>query len=414
MPSRRDVLQASLALPMAAAMTTRSRAQGPRIAVIGAGAFGGWTALNLIRRGARVVLVDSWGPGNTRASSGGDTRVIRTSYGTRSIYTAMAARALDLWQEHDSRFGRRFFRRTGGLWMFAEGQTFGRDSAANLDAAGQAYEWLPIPEAQRRFPQVSFEGVSSVMWEPGAGYLLARRACEHVVERVIAEGGTYRRVAVAGPVPMADGDQANVPLDDGSALTADAFVFACGPWLGSLFPEVIGGRVTPTRQEIHYFGTPAGDRRFSDDAMPVWVDFGDRIVYGIPGTAQHGFKVADDTSGPTFDPTDGSRQLTDAGIAAARDFVARRFPDLRGAPFLGGEVCQYEASPDSDFIIDRHPASANVWIAGGGSGHGFKMGPAVGELIARCVLGEVEPDAAFRLARFGAGERTPSAPPKWD
>lgn len=366
--------------------------------MIGAGAFGGWTALELVRRGAVVTLVDAWGPGNTRSSSGGETRVIRASYGDRAIYTSMAARAFGHWRAHDASFQTNFFRQTGGLWLFGDDDAFGRASAAALEASGLAREWLTPAEAGARFPQFNLSDVSSALWEPGAGVLLARRASEHVAECVVAEGGQYRLAAVSSPVDF-DGDTpASIRLSDGTALKADVFVFACGPWLGSLFPDAVGDAVVATRQDIYYFGTPAGDRRFTEDEMPVWVDLRERFIYGLPGNAHRGFKVADDTLGPRFDPTSGSRAIDDEDVARMRDFVAHRFPALADAPFLGGEVCQYGASPDRHLLIDRHPAAANVWLAGGGSGHGFKLGPVVGRIVADAVMGKAEPDPVFRLA----------------
>ena len=170
-------------------------------------------------------------------------------------------------------------------------------------------------------------------------------------------------------------------------------------------------RVKPTRQEVYYFGTPAGDRRFEDGQMPVWIDFADRLLYGIPGNTQRGFKLADDTSGPAFDPTNGSRDLSAAGVDWARKYLATRFPALAKAPFLGGEVCQYEASPDSHFIVDAHPGASNVWLVGGGSGHGFKMGPAMGEIVAGAVLGASKPDPTFHIARFRRSTGMPEE--KW-
>jgi glycine/D-amino acid oxidase-like deaminating enzyme len=347
-----------------------------------------------------VTLVDAWGPGNARASSGGETRVIRAGYGARAVYTRMAARALELWRAYDRDHGRRLFRRTGGLWMFGADDGFGRESVRALEAAGLPVEQLTTREAARRYPQISFDGVTSVVFEPEAGYLLARRACEDVVERVVAAGGIYRQRLVEAPLNAKRSRLAGVTLTGGETLEADQFVFACGPWLGALFPEVLSSLVIPTRQEIYYFGPPAGDPRFADDALPVWLDVGERLIYGIPANANRGFKVADDRAGPRFDPTGGDRETTPAGVAAARAFIEKRFPALEGAPFLGGEVCQYESSPDSHLIVDRHPAISNVWIVGGGSGHGFKMGPAIGEIVADAVTGKASPDRAFALARF--------------
>jgi sarcosine oxidase len=374
-----------------------------RVVVVGAGAFGGWTALELRRRGARVTLLDAWGPGNARASSGGETRVMRATYGARRVYTTMAVRAMSLWAAHDAKYGCGLFRKTGALWMFGGDATFGRASAVTLRAENLPIDELSPRDAAARFPQISFDDTfTSILWEPEAGYLFARRACEHVLECFIAEGGEYRQSAVPAPVPIDGAPLRRIALEDRTTLEADIFIFACGPWLGQLFPDVVGTRVTPTRQEVYYFGTPAGDTRFLDPSMPVWVDFRDRFMYGIPGTANRGFKVADDTPGPVFDPTDGRRDATPAGVDRARAFLAVRFPALAGAPLLGAEVCQYEASPDSHFIIDRHPGASNVWIAGGGSGHGFKMGPAIGERLASHALTGSPPDPQFGLARLAS------------
>src|SRR5206468_4465317 len=151
-----------------------------------------------------------------------------------------------------------------------------------------------------------------------------------------------------------------IKLSDGTTLGADGFVFACGPWLGRLFPDVIGDRVRATRQEVFFFGTPPGDQRFTEQALPVWADHGRGFIYGIPGNEWRGFKVADDTRGPPFDPTTGERVPTPEGLKAAREYLAFRFPGLKGAPLVEARVCQYENSPDEHFIIDRHPAATNV------------------------------------------------------
>ena len=143
----------------------------------------------------------------------------------------------------------------------------------------------------------------------------------------------------------------------------------------------------------------------------MWIDLGRPLVYGIPGNAHRGLKIADDTTGPRFDPTAGDRRATPAGARAAHAYVARRFPALARAPLLGAEVCQYEETPDAHFIVDRHPGATNVWIAGGGSGHGFKMGPAIGELVASHVLDGLPPVPEFSLARFTPRRKSREA--KW-
>ena len=430
----------------------------PHIAVIGAGAFGGWTALHLLERGARGTLLDAWGPGNSRASSGGETRVMRGTYGPDQPYTELAAHALQLWQKYERRWKRHFLHRTGVLWMASgrndnDDDAFERGSVKMLRAAKIKFQELSATQMKKRWPQINFEGVAWGIFEPDGGYLDARARCQAVVDAFVASGGTYRQLAVLDQ-PEADRldlDQSKIDQPeinqpeignphvgtaasavwssearqladalqnsrlrtlslfdsstrDGSTLKSDQYVFACGPWLGKLFPRTIGNLVRPTKQDVFFFGTPAGDNRFSDSHLPVWADHRGRFRYGIPGAlpgdARRGFKIADDTRGPAFDPTHGERIVSPETLKDIREYLSFRFPALKNAPLLETRVCQYEQTPDSHFIIDRHPSMENVWIVGGGSGHGFKHGPAIGEMMAELLLNDREPAAFWRLARF--------------
>jgi len=372
----------------------------PYIAVIGAGAFGGWTALQLLERGARVTLLDAWGPGNSRASSGGETRVMRGTYGPDQPYTEMAARALKLWAKYERRWKRQFLHRTGVLWMAAgRDDAFERGSVEMLRAAKIKYQELSAAQMRKRWPQINFEGIQWGIFEPECGYLEARASCQAVVEAFVAAGGKYRQGSVIAD-GLEDAQLRRITLSDGSSLRADGFVFACGPWLGKLFPRTIGKLVQATKQDVFFFGTPAGDPRFSDAHMPVWADHRGRFRYGIPGSDRRGFKIADDTRGAEFDPTYGERVVSPEPLKDIREYVGFRFPALRDAPLVETRVCQYEQTPDSHFIVDRHPGSENVWVVGGGSGHGFKHGPAVGEMMAELILRDRTPAAIWRLERF--------------
>jgi len=372
----------------------------PRIAVIGAGALGGWTALYLLRGGAQVILLDAWGAGNSRASSGGETRILRCSYGPNQPYSKMAARASQLWKDHERRWSRKFLNRTGVLWMArAEDDQFERESLSSLREAGVSYEDLSAAEITKRWPQINVEGISWGIYEPDAGYLLARSACQAVVEAFQSEGGEYRTSCVLGG-DLEQGIKSGLSLADGPNVIADQYIFACGPWMGKLFPEIIGSKIRSTKQDVFFFGTPAGDNRFSDDALPTWADHGDAFTYGIPGNQGRGFKIADDTRGPEFDPDNGERLVSKDGLKKIRDYVGFRFPAMKSAPLLETRVCQYENTPDGHFIVDRHPHAENVWLLGGGSGHGFKHGPALGEMVADLMIRGGDADPLFRLTRF--------------
>jgi glycine/D-amino acid oxidase-like deaminating enzyme len=368
------------------------------VAVIGAGAFGGWTALSLSRMGARVTLLDAWGPGNSHGSSGGETRIFRATYHDR-IYTDLVAQSLPLWQENEKRWGLKLFHQAGVMWMADENDSLERAAVVHMRGAGLPFEELTTAEATKRFPQINFEGIRWVLHETSAGYILARRACEAVRDALHVEGGEYWQTLVE-PGAIDRGAMRAIQLSDGTKLQADQYVFACGPWLGKLFPDVIGDRIKSTRQDVFFFGTPPGDSRFNHQSLGVWLDYGTRAWYGIPGSDARGFKIANDKRGPAFDPTTDDRTPDPAALQAAREYLGFRFPALRGAPLVESRVCQYEQTMDSHLIVDRHPQAQNVWLAGGGSGHGFKFGPALGQWISEMVLCKREIEPTFSLSRF--------------
>jgi glycine/D-amino acid oxidase-like deaminating enzyme len=281
----------------------------------------------------------------------------------------------------------------------SEDDAYERDSLPVLREEGIRFEELSIAQMKKRWPQVNFSDTRWGIFEPECGYLDARRSCQTVVDAFVAAGGEYRQVAVLDDDLDAKSLR-GVKLSDGSRLKADVYVFACGPWLGKLFPRTLGHIIQPTRQEIFFFGTPAGDSRFTDLQLPVWGDHNKRFFYGIPGSEHRGFKVADDTRGPAFDPTNGKRTISSVTLKRVREYLAFRFPALKDAPLIESRVCQYEQTADSHFLVDQHPQMENIWLLGGGSGHGFKHGPALGEIVAEAILKDGAVDSRWGLGRF--------------
>lgn len=377
-----------------------------RVAVIGAGAMGGWTAYQLQQRGAAVTLLDAWGPGHSRASSGGETRIIRSVYGPHRRYVEMTAEAFRAWRAFEARWQADCYTRTGALWLFSlDDERYLRASLPFLRAFELPIRQLDLKTLSRRYPQIGLEGVRSAWMEEEAGFLQARAACRLVAEATIKSGATYRQLA-AQPGRLQNGRLPHLSLSDGSRLEADAFVFACGPWLPRLFPELLADTLQVTRQEVYFFAPPPGEA-FRPPALPVWLEFGATFYYGIPDHAGRGFKIADDIRSQThFDPEGDDRTPTPERIVQARSFLSRRFPQLAGAPLLEARVCQYTNSPDGHLIIDRHPAADNVWIAGAGTGHAFKLGPAIGRHLADLLLDGGTPADEFRLDRFQQMEKT--------
>ena len=325
---------------------------------------------------------------------------MRGAYGADQPYTWMAARAMQLWGKYERRWKRRFLHRTGVLWMASgKDDSFERGSLAELRAARIDYRQVSVARLKKRWPQINFDGVAWGLFEPECGYLEARASCQAVVDAFVRHGGEYRQAAV-----VADGlEEAafrRLTLSGGGTVKADAYVFACGPWIGKLFPRSVGSEVTATKQDVFFFGTPPGDARFSDAQMPVWGDNGEPFRYGIPGSDRRGFKIADDTRGPQFDPDWGERVVSPEMLKNVREYVGFRFPALRNAPLIESRVCQYEQTADGHLIVDRHPRNENIWILGGGSGHGFKHGAAIGEMMAELILKDREPERIWSLSRF--------------
>lgn len=345
-------------------------------AVIGSGVFGAWTAWHLGRAGARVLLLDAWSPGHNRSSSGDESRIIRAGYGGEEIYSRMAMRSLAQWRELFERTGQPLFHPTGVLWM-------GRDHAATVATLARCdvpFEALDAAAIRRRFPQFQIDDETRAVFEPENGVLMARRA----VAAVVADAGVDFECA---------------RVEHPSKLSAGVLIYACGAWLPKVFPDLLGSRIFPTRQEIFYFATPAGDRDFSPPRMPAWVDFSDpRGPYGVPDIEGRGVKIGFDRHGDPLDPDEIDRKITAESLQEIRTFLARKFPALRGAKLAETRVCQYANTSSGDFLIDRHPDFKNVWLVGGGSGHGFKHGPAVGEYVAARVLGDAPEEARFTLA----------------
>ena len=393
-------IMAALANPIQAMAKSKTmKIKKGHIAVIGAGAFGGWTAHHLLKKGYDVTLLDVFGPGNSRASSGGDSRVIRGIYGEDKIYVDLVARSFKLWKRYQKQWQQSLYFPTGALWFFQVDDTYAQKSLPIVNQAGLKSEQLSKKEVEKKFPQIDLNGLKSFYFEHEAGYLPARHCCQVVLENFVKRGGEYKQLAVE-PGKILNNKLTELILSDGSKLNADSYVFACGPWLSKIFPNALKDIITPTRQEVFFFGTPYGDSSLFESNMPVWVDFGKKIWYGIPGADWRGFKVADDTRGAEFDPTSGDRTASETGLESARNYLAKRFPSMKDAPLLESRVCQYENSPDGNYIIDKHPEAENTWVIGGGSGHGFKLGPALGEFVADRVIGNKMIDPFFALSRF--------------
>ena len=370
--------------------------------VVGAGTMGTWTALLAGRSGRSTILVDAFGAGHPRATSGDENRIIRNSHGTDPFYSRWARRAREHWIALGEQVAEQIFVQAGVLWFAGRRDGFEADSYRTLAALDIPVEHLSPEEVGARWPQVGLDSLAFALFEPEAGFLLARRGVAAAARQFGREGGTFRLADVRPG--RTDGHRLLDVVDGaGERIVAGTFVFACGPWLPGLFPEAVGSLIKVTKQDVIYIGPAAGDGRFRSDKLPAWVDY-DEAFWGVPAHDERGFKIGPDREGPPFDPSSEDRVVDSSSIDVVRRYLALRFPGLADQPIVETRVCQYETTPDTHFLIDRHPDWDNVWLVGGGSGHGFKHGPAIGEhVVARLDGRAVGPDEE----RFGLREREP-------
>jgi sarcosine oxidase len=394
--SRRGVLASAVAAGVAGTLHSKTAAWDS--VVVGAGVFGAWTAWCLRKAGQRVLLLDAFGAAHARASSGGESRLTRGSYGSDEVYTRFALNSLPQWKWLSDQAGLPVFHPTGVLFFFQKREAY-------VDQSLEVHRRLALPTQEldraaleQKYPQANWQDIEVGLLEPQFGVLMARRAVQTLVKAFVKAGGEYRVAAVKPPA--AEKPLARIELADGTAVPAAHFVFACGPWLPKLFPRLLGPRIFPTRQEVFFFAPPSGDARFSAAALPGWADFnnGD-IFYGTPDLEGRGFKIAHDRHGPPVDPDRGDRIASPGALADVRAYMAKRFPALAQAPLNEERVCQYENSSNGDLLIDHHPTASNVLLVGAGSGHGFKHGPEVGRYASELLTGKLKmPEPRFGLA----------------
>jgi len=390
-------------------MNQSKSARRSDLLVVGAGVMGAWTAYLAQRAADRTVtLLDAWGPGHLRATSGDETRITRAAHGHDALYTRWARLALERWKGFEQEHGVELFVPAGVLWFAHHEDSFESASATVLEAKRIPFERLDPDELHHRWPAIGTQdGLRFALYEPEAGVLMARRGCQTVTQAFREEGGTFELAAVR-PTRVEGARLLSVEDGSGASWSAESFVFACGPWLPRLFPEVLGDVIKVTKQDLVFVGPRAGDGRFTAAAMPAWADY-DAVYYGVPGIDDRGFKLAPDRLGPIFDPTNGERSVDPDSVRLARAYLRRRFPDLEHAPVVETRVCQYESTIDANFLIARHPDLENVWLVGGGSGHGYKHGPRIAEYLLGRLNGAAEgaqdgpAEERFRLGTRQAG-----------
>lgn len=375
--------------------------------VVGGGIIGLWTALKRKQSGREVTIIDTYGVGNTLGSSSDRNRVIRSFYGGDDVYASMVAKSFADWEWLESISRESIFNNTKALWMIEDGNSpdYAKNSIPVSKKYGMNCYAISNEEANKLYPQINFQGVSNLYIEEKAGYINASSAAKELYKIFLSSGGSYLEGKVTN-FNTTGNKISSVETSCKNRINCDELVLSCGPWLNDITQQILGYQVTSvTRQEVLYFSHPETGNHYTNKHLPVWINFGDKIHYGIPGSKSTGFKIADDSRGALFSPSDEDRQLSQATIESCRSLLKSRFPALKNAPLLCGKVCQYSNSVAGNYIIDLLPGHSNAIVVGAGNGHAFKNSPAIASEAIRLLDGETNPNEKFKINQINPKEK---------
>ncbi len=359
--------------------------------VVGAGLLGLSAAWAMSRRGWRVIVLEAASAvGHERSGSKGDARIFRLGY-REPLYVDMAVRTRELWHALEAATGRSLLHVSGQV-SFGDEEALAAITAA-MAAVGAPVERLAPDAAVRRFPGIAT--TRSVLFEPDSGVLAAGQCLSALCEAGVFELRTGVAIAALHQRP----DGVTVETADGHALDTDVVVDCAGPRALALLGDAPQVAAPPSLPQVGYFAPAPGDG--SRARLPVFIEWGDDMIYGlpVPGGGHEGtYKVSHHTPGPAldgFEPTDPARFTDDPALLATLTGAVRRLlPALDPEP-VSTERCVYDNSADTDFVLDR---VGHVVVGCGTSGHAFKFGPLLGELLADLAEG-VPP--AVDLGPFG-------------
>ncbi len=380
------------------------------IGIVGAGIFGMAAAVELRSREHNVTVFDQGNVPNERASSTDVAKAIRrVNYFPGGPYIELVERASRKWREWHEHMSKSIYYQVGGLTEYRgsefEPGTGGYESVMYLKDRRKEMELLSLSQARERFPQFVFrEAEACFVYDAWAGYLDSGQAVSDLTDLARKEGVQVRENARVLDLQEAPG-KAEVRLDKDS-IAFDRIVVAAGPWMGRLVPE-IGMGLMITQQQMAFF-RPENPRIFEHGAMPAWsIHPVEEGWYGFPLLSDGTVKIAMDLHGDAVDP-DVERDATPDFIESVKGFVADRMPELAKGQMVGARACLYTNTPDGHFVIDWVPDSGRILVAGGGSGHGFKFGGAIGEVIADALEDKPNPCGDFFKisGRFQTAEQT--------
>ena len=379
--------------------------QQQRIIIVGAGIVGLATAYALLNRGVKgVTVLEQEAVDHPRATSHGTSRLLRFEYGAQTFYSEMVLLSLSRWQALQQITRRTLYMRTGLLSLGRCDDGITQPGYHAIRGLGLPVEWLSEQHCTECFPQFNTRPFDFITYNIEAGILHASAALRTLKDLVRDLGGDIRESCRVQHLDCDRQDAIHLHTDEGGTFRAGRVILATGPWIQKLLPDLLLP-IRISRQYLLYFsGLPIS--LFGVNNFPAFIA---NETYGFPMHSTYNrygsrwLKAASHLFGPTIDPNEPAPQLaTEPDILRTLQELKELIPALQYAELAHIDRCMYDLTPDSDFILDSLPGDQRVILASGLSGHGFKFGPLLGELLSALALEEepVFPLERFRLARF--------------
>jgi monomeric sarcosine oxidase len=375
------------------------------VIVLGGGVMGVSSALALLREGKKVLLLEQFEPGHIKGSSHGDGRIVRFNY-TEGIYIEMAKLAYPAWEKLSQDAGQQLLIKTGLMEYGPSGNREVLESETQLQKHGIPYERLSHAEAAKRFPQYRLRENTELIYQPEGAIARATPAVLASWKLFRENGGTAVTGRRISGIELSS-ERVKLTAKTGESWEAASLVLTTGSWSKDMAAAMgIHLPLLPTHETLAYFAPKEGAPSHRVGDMPVLIDYHDaeNPFYCLPIVEVHGVKLGWHHTGKVIHPDD-ARETPEPILEGMREWIAQTFPYLN-AREIEIASCLYTNTPDYHFILDKHPVYENVAIGAGFSGHGFKFGPVIGEILAKLVLGQTPPLSldTFRINRFQTGE----------
>lgn len=351
------------------------------VIILGAGAMGSATAYQLSRQGKKVLLLEQFEIAHTKGSTHGESRIFRFAY-TNLAYAQLAFQCKELWLELENDIREKLLITLGGI-DFAEDEA-GKQNVLDVRNAlkqlGSEFEELDKKALAKRYPQFDLSESALAVYSPDTGVINPTQAIKAMVSCAKKYGTQVEDNQLVKEIKCSE--TLIEIVTEKNIYKTSKLVISAGGWTNKLLKYFdLQLPLQVSQEQTVYFRPTKNQHLFNEKSFPVWINYGERVVYGIPSLTEPAVKLGFHHSGHYLDIADYKQEINLDIINKLKDYLRKSIPDLSGEAF-GASTCIYTNTPDHDFVVDLLPNHPNIAIAAGFSGHGFKFSIGIGKALA--------------------------------